>query len=338
MTSKFPVGKLPTAVLAEILARHAPRDPRVVVGPGIGLDTAVLDMGDRYLVAKTDPITFATDLIGWYAVHVNANDLACSGARPLWFLANVLLPPARADRELAEAIIQQIDEACRALGASLVGGHTEVTIGLERPIVVGCLLGEVDKQALITTQGARPGDAVLLAGGIPIEGTALIAREKAAELADRFEPGFLARCRELLFKPGISVVGYAAQATEAAEVHAMHDPTEGGLAAGLWELAIASSCSLSVERERIPILPEGQELCEALGLDPLATIASGALLLCVAPEGAAPLREMFARQGTRCEIIGKVGRAGQAAVVLRSGGQSAPLALPEQDEIARLFG
>jgi hydrogenase maturation factor len=310
----------------------------VVVGPGIGLDTAVLDMGDRYLVAKTDPITFASDLIGWYAVHVNANDLACSGARPLWFLADILLPPARADRELAEAITQQIDEACRSLGASLVGGHTEVTFGLDRPIVVGCLLGEVDKRALITTQGARAGDAVLLAGGIPIEGTALIAREKATELADRFEPAFLTRCRELLFEPGISVVGYAATAIATAEVHAMHDPTEGGLAAGLWEVAQASDCELAIERERIPILPEGQELCAALGLDPLATIASGALLLCVAAEDAGALREAFARQGVRCEIIGMVGEAGRAAVTLRSAGRTSPLALPERDEVARLFG
>jgi hydrogenase maturation factor len=337
MPSSFPVGKLPNAMLAEILARHAPQDPRVVVGPGIGLDTAVLDMGDRYLVAKTDPITFATDLIGWYAVHVNANDLACSGARPMWFLADLLLPPERDHQALAQAILQQIDEACRSLGASLVGGHTEITFGLDRPIVVGCLLGEVEKEALITTRGARPGDAVLLVGGVPIEGTALIAREKAADLADRFEPEFLTRCRELLFAPGISVVEYAGRARQLAEVHAMHDPTEGGLAAGLWELAQASSCVLAVQRERIPILPEGQQLCEALGLDPLATIASGALLLCAAPEGAERLCQAFEREGTRCAVIGQVA-AGAPAVTLRTAGREAPLALPERDEIAHLFG
>lgn len=338
MNSSFPVGKIPTAVLAEILARHAPQDPRVVIGPGIGLDTAVLDMGERYLVAKTDPITFATDLIGWYAVHVNANDLACSGAQPMWFMADVLLPPGRADRQLAEGIIQQIDEACRSLGASLVGGHTEVTFGLDRPIVVGCLLGEVEKQALITTEGARPGDTLLLAGGIPIEGTALIAREKSAELESRFEPAFVQRCRDLLFDPGISVVGYAGLAMAEGEVHAMHDPTEGGLAAGLWELAEASNCGLAVDRDRIPLLPEGRQVCESLGLDPLATIASGALLLSVAAAGAAALREAFRQQGTLCEVIGEVQAKGEPSVILRHHGEAKPLALPPRDEIARLFG
>ncbi|MFQ6019121.1 MAG: AIR synthase related protein, partial [Dehalococcoidia bacterium] len=81
------VGKLPHELLAQLLAKVRRRDPRVVVGPTPGEDAAVIDLGQRLLVAKSDPITFATDLIGWYAVHVNANDVACMGAKPAWFLA-----------------------------------------------------------------------------------------------------------------------------------------------------------------------------------------------------------------------------------------------------------
>ncbi len=337
MTEKLPIGKIPNLMLAEILARHAPDDPRVVVGPGIGLDSAVLDMGDRYLVAKTDPITFATDLIGWYAVHVNANDVACSGAAPRWFLADLLLPPGQADPALAEDIIQQIDQACRSLGASLVGGHTEVTHGLDRPIVVGCLLGEVAKEELVTAADSQVGDQVLLVGGIPIEGTAIMARELADRLSEEFDAEFLRRCRDFLFDPGLSIVEAASKARSAGPVHAMHDPTEGGLAGGLWELAHASGKSLLVHRDRIPVLPEGQKLCDALGLDPLATIASGALLITADGPASERILQAFRQSDTLCVAIGEVTGASGSSVELQSPDGISPLPLPERDAIAALF-
>ena len=333
----YPLGKIPNSVLRELLAKVAPADPRVLVGPGIGLDAAVIDMGDRYLVAKTDPITLASDRVGWYAVHVNANDVACMGAEPRWFLASLLLPEGQADRGLADAIFGQITEACGSLGVSLVGGHTEITHGIDRPIVVGCLLGEVAKNRLVTAAGAQEGDTLLLAGGIPIEATAILAREKAAELEGRFDPDFLRRCRDFLFDPGISVVRAARLAVEAGEVHAMHDPTEGGLAAGLWELAEASDCALEVNSEAILILPEGRTLCEAFGLDPLASIASGALLLTAAARDQAAIVRVLSAGGIACAGIGTVGLKGEPEVRLRTaqGVKSAPK--PERDEIARLL-
>src|SRR3989337_983864 len=110
-------------MLWELLATVQRRDPRVVVGPGIGRDAAVIDAGGpRLLVAKSHPIPFATDLSGWYAVHVNANDVACMGARPAWFLATILLPDGAAP-ELAESVFGQVLEACEALEIELVGGH-----------------------------------------------------------------------------------------------------------------------------------------------------------------------------------------------------------------------
>jgi len=301
------------------------------------MDAAVIDTGDRYLVAKTDPITFATDRIGWYAVHVNANDVACMGAEPRWFLASLLLPEGQADRGLAETIFDQITEACRSLGVSLVGGHTEITHGIERPIVVGCLLGEVAKDRLVTAAGAQEGDALLLAGGIPIEATAILAREEAAEVERRFGTEFLKRCQDLLFDPGISVVHAARLAVEAGEVHAMHDPTEGGLAAGLWELAEASNCLLEVDVEAILILPEGRALCEAFGLDPLACIASGALLISAAARDQAAIVRSLSAEGIACAGIGRVGSKGKPEVRLRSEEGVKPAPKPERDEIARLL-
>src|SRR6266545_2762507 len=240
----LPVGKLPAQLLQRLFAKYVAADPRVVVGPQVGEDAAVLDMGDRYLVATTDPITFATDEMGWYALHVNANDLAVRGATPRWFMATVLLPEGKSQEAQVEQLFAELAEACATVGVSLVGGHTEVTGGLPRPIVVGAMLGEVDKDKLVTTGGAQVGDVVLLTKGVPL---------------DRAACG-------------------------AARVHAMHDPTEGGLATACWELAQAAGVGLRVDRERVPVLPEGRRLCEAFGLDPLGTIASGSLLLTVGPD------------------------------------------------------
>src|SRR3990167_1368418 len=166
----LPVGKVRAETLRRLFARYVPKGERVVVGPRGGEAPAVLDMGDRYLVATTDPITFATDEMGRYAVHVNANDLAVRGALPRWFLATLLLPEGQTTESSVEGLFAEIAEACGEIGVSLVGGHTEITAGLDRPIVVGAMLGEVAKDRLVTTAGARSGDRVLLTKGVPLEG------------------------------------------------------------------------------------------------------------------------------------------------------------------------
>lgn len=327
----LPLGKLPHDLLADLLGRLPP-DPRVILGPRPGEDAAVIDMGDLYLVAKTDPITFASDEIGWYAVQVNANDIATIGAIPRFFMASVLLPGGRADTAMAERIFTQIVEACAALDVTLVGGHTEITHGLGRSIVVGCMFGEVAKDRLVKTGGARPGDVVLLSKGIPVEATAIIAREKAGELAGQIDEETLARCADFLYCPGISVVEDARLACEAGGVTGMHDPTEGGLATALWEMAGAANVAIVLE-DVFPVLPEGARLCEIFGLDPVGAIASGALLVTCAPGAAGPILAAWETVGIAGYRLGRV-RAGRPCVVQSSG---EVLARPARDEIARLF-
>lgn len=330
----LPVGKVPSDLLKELLATLPPGQ-RVVLGPAIGEDAAALAMADRYLVVKTDPITFATDAIGWYAVQVCANDIATTGATPLWFLATILLPPAQATLELVRSIFAQISSACRALGVGVVGGHTEITANLDRPIVVGCMLGEVMPNHLIRTGGARSGDIILLTKGAPIEATAIIAREKRQELLSHFSASFLDECARFLYDPGISIVRDAQIAVEIGGVTSMHDPTEGGLLTALWELAEASDCALEVSLydSPEPWLPQGQILCQFFGLDPAAAIASGALLLTVAPERMVALLEAYRQVQLPTFQIGRV-MLGNAAVYDRTRGL---LPRPARDEIARLF-
>jgi hydrogenase expression/formation protein HypE len=334
---RFAVGKLPTELLGRLLDKYRLEDERVVLGARIGEDAAILDMGDRYLVAKTDPITFATNEIGWYAVHVNANDIATTGAVPLWFLATVLLPEAGTDEALVEHILSQMHSACKEMGVSLVGGHTEITHGIDRPIVVGQMLGEVAKDKLVTSGGAEIGDAIVLTKGIAIEGTALIAREREADLralgqADQF----LARAQGYLYNPGISVVPEARLARGEFEIHAMHDPTEGGLAMGLHELAWAAGVGLLVDAERIRILPECRILCRAFGLDPLGTIASGSLLIVLPAEEADPLVKLLDDEGIAASVIGHV-RLREHGTMLEDHGEVRALPTFPRDEIAKLF-
>ena len=331
----LPLGKLPPELLAALLGRYGSTDPRVVVRPGVGLDCAVIDMGDRLLVAKTDPITFATDAIGWYAVQVNANDIATTGARPRFFMAALLLPGGLADAGMAETILSQIAEACAEIGASLVGGHTEITYGIDRPIVAGTMFGEVEPGRLITAAGAQTGDAVIVTKGVPVEATAIIAREKGQALAGKFPADFLARCRDFLYRPGISVVRDAQIAQEAGRVTAMHDPTEGGLATGFWEIADATGRGMEVDESALPILPEGRALCEAFGLDPLGAIASGALLL-TAPQADAPrIAAALEAEGIAAHVVGRMSDA--PGVRLHRAGGLIPLYRPPRDEITRLF-
>lgn len=305
--SSLPPGKLPPALLAEILAQTPSHDPRVLIGPRVGEDAAVIDMGEQLLIAKSDPITFATDAIGYYAVTVNANDIATMGATPRWFLATLLLPETTTTAPLVRNIFAQIRQACEDLQVTLVGGHTEITVGLERPIIAGHMLGEVPRQRLVTSAGARAGDAILLTKGFPLEGAAIIARECAAQLAARgHDADTVARWQQLLYTPGISVVKEAQILHQAVEVHAMHDPTEGGVATGLRELAQASEVGMELDATQLPLLDAGRILCDAFGLDPLGTIASGALLVTLPAAQVLWAVEACAGAGIACHHIGTV--------------------------------
>jgi hydrogenase maturation factor len=332
----LPVGKLRPEFLERLFGAYVSRGERVVVGPRVGEDAAVLDVGDRYLVATADPITFASDDIGWYALHVNANDLAVRGARPLWFLATLLLPDNGMSEDRVEGLFAQLGEACAELDVALVGGHTEVTAGLPRPIMVGCMLGEVDKDRLVTTGGARDGDALLLTKGVPLEGAAILAREYGAEAGRRGVPAdVVGRARELLRRPGISVLPEARLACRTARPHSMHDPTEGGVATACWEMAQAAEVGLRVHRERIPVLDEGRSLCAAFGLDPLGTIASGSLLLAVAPADADAVVAACRDAAIPCAVIGEV-TAPHHGVTLVTAGHARPMPSFPQDEITRV--
>lgn len=332
----LPPGKLPMSLLKNLLTKYTNIDQSVIMGPGIGNDAAVIEIGDTYLVAKTDPITFVTADIGHYVININANDIACLGGTPKWLLVTLLLPENHTTRETVEDIFGQINQSAQRLGISICGGHTEITHGIDRPIVVGQMLGTVPKNKLVRPSGIRPGDDIILTKGIAIEGTSIIAREKYNEIQELFSEEYAKRCADFLFQPGISVLRDARIALSTAPIHAMHDPTEGGLATGLHELAQAADVSLRIEMLKIPILPESKLLCDEYGLDLMGTIASGALLIVTPTRFSQKLVDKLELEGIAASIIGKVvSKGSNVQLVLEK--EAVEMPYFAKDEILKLY-
>lgn len=330
----LPLGKLPPEVLARMLGRIPAGDARVAVGSRPGVDAAAIRIGDGYLIATSDPITFVAERIGWYAVQVNANDVAVMGGTPRWMLAAVLLPSS-GDEAMVEVIHDQMLAACADLGITLVGGHTEVTRGIDRPIISATMLGEAAADRLVTSAGARPGDCILITKGIAIEGTAALAVEAADVLRGAgVGETTIARAAALLDRPGISVVRDAAALCDTIRPHAMHDATEGGLATALREVAEASGVGLHVDAGRIPVLPETRAICAALGLDPLGLLASGCLIAAVAPEDERATLAALASVGIDAAVIGEATLPDEGLRLI-DGGTGRPWPAFARDELAR---
>lgn len=331
-------GKLPHPLLARLLAHLPTTHHRLLLGPGVGEDAAVIDFpASHLLVAKSDPITFATDAIGHYAVNVCANDLAVTGATPLFYLPTLLLPAQATNESTVQAIFDQIGAACNQLGIVVAGGHTEITAAVNQPVVAGTLLGQVARDSHITSGGCRPGNQLLLVGEVPIEGASIIARERRDELlALGWGSADLDRAAAYLYQPGISVVQPALAAARSGLVTAMHDPTEGGVATGIWEMAQAARAGVAVDLDAIPVNPLAASLCDAFELDPLGTIASGALLATAAPEDVPALLQRWSDIGWAGRVIGRITPSESGCVATRCGSVVPFPAFPV-DEITKLW-
>ncbi len=336
MAEILPLGKLKPELLKDMLSRHRIEDPQVVVGPDFGEDAAAIDMGDRCLLVASDPITFTPERMGWYAVHVNANDIAAMGGTPKFFLSTILLPEGSATAEMADRIFADVTAACREIGCTPVGGHTEITHGLNRPIVSGTMVGEVDKKRLVTSSGARPGDMLVLTKGIAIEATAILAQEKAEVVTRELGSEFQKKASRFLEDPGLSVVEASRAACRHGTVHALHDPTEGGIANALWELAEASGVGLIVSESEIPLYWESTRLAELFDIQLLGAIASGALLIAVAESDTTQVLDSLSEAGIDAQVIGRVVEKKQGVELMR-GERRVELPRFEADEITKVL-
>jgi hydrogenase expression/formation protein HypE len=331
----LPAGKLPNDLLREFLNQFDFHDPSILINPGIGEDTAAVDVeSEEVLVLKSDPITFATDAIGQYAVLINANDIATSGATPRWLLTTLLFPCGVTPSEIHK-VIEELREFCRRWQITLCGGHTEITDAVTRPVVTGMMAGTVARRQLIDKRNMAPGDRVLLTKGVAVEGTAIIAREFGNRLAELgLAISEIERCRQFL--ADISIIPEAQLAAQSNVTSAMHDVTEGGLATALEELSIAGGHRIKIDMDAIPVFPETRKIGRLLGIQPLGLIGSGSLLICCRETGCKPLMETIRANGIEISCIGEVMNRGQGIRAIKKG-QSIDWPQFEVDEITRLF-
>lgn len=329
------VGKLPHTLLARLLADGAPHDSSVVVGPGLGRDAAVVRSDGDLLVVKSDPITFATERAAEHLVHVNANDLACMGATPRWLLVTALFPERGTTTALVERTFAELRAACASAKVQLVGGHTEVTLGLERPILVGSMIGEVAAASLVDPTRARSGDRLLMTKSAGIEGTALLAADRHEELCHQIGADVVGAARALLETPGISIVREASILAAAGLASALHDPTEGGISTAVHELALAAGLGAFIARDRVPVAEPTRAVCDAYGLDPLGLLASGSLLAAIPGDLGGETEAALNAAGIQWTWIGKLTPPEAGYRLREAGGEERDLPLFTTDEATR---
>jgi len=293
-------GKIDADALEAFVFGRTGAPAEVPQGAAAGEDAAAIPVGEELLVVSADPCSLAADRVGTLAVHVACNDVAASGGRPRWLTSTVLLPPADA-RATLDRVADQLDRAAREVGATIVGGHTETLAALDRPLCSMTAFGPADR--FVPTAGASAGDRLLLTGGAGIEATAILATDFGDDLRGRGAVDDALLDRAAGFLDSVSVVPDAAALRPHAT--ALHDPTEGGVLAGLVELARASGVRAVVERDAVPVAAETGALCRAAGVDPLSVFGSGALLAAVPDDRADAALDALADAGIQGAEIGR---------------------------------
>jgi hydrogenase expression/formation protein HypE len=328
-------GKLPNDLLADFLDEFDIDDSSVLINAGVGEDAAAVDIADeQVLVIKSDPITFATDSVGHYAVLINANDISTSGADPRWFLTTLLFPPGVTPSAIRH-VMQELTFMCRRWNITLCGGHTEITDAVTRPVITGMMVGTVSRNRLVDKRNIQPGDSVLLTKALAVEGTAIIARDHGGRLRALGMPeSEIEACRQLI--SGISIIEEAKIAGDSGWTTAMHDVTEGGIATALAELSIAGGHRLQINMDDIPVLPLTKKICGLFHIDPLGLIGSGSLLICCRNDKSDPLMGKMKRAGIDIIRIGEVLEAGCGIKAVSNSGKAIWPGF-EADEITRLY-
>jgi hydrogenase expression/formation protein HypE len=330
-SARLRLGKLPPEILERyLLGMTGASSKELVVAPSLGVDFGVVRHGDASLIVSSDPVTGVKGRVGWYAVNVSANDIATSGNRPQFLQSIILLPEGSRVGDVA-AMASEMHKTASELGITIVGGHTELTPGLKRPIVITTAFAFAS--SYVTAAGARDGDSIMITKTAGVEGTAICATESRL-VAKKMGPRATAEARRYIEK--MSVVDEAVSAYATGAVHAMHDCTEGGVLGAVYEMSRAAGVGFELREGDIPVGKETSEVCSMLQLDPLRLISSGTLLISVEKGRERDVSKAVAEAGSRATVVGAF-RKGRRTLVHKDGG-SEEVADAPTDELWKLIG
>ena len=322
---KVSINELKKLVLDKIETRN----PETLVGPMVGEDSAVLDCGEFVMVVSTDPITGVEAGMGSLAVNIACNDVAANGARPIGIQQVLLIPPEISEEELV-AIVEDINQAAQELGVDILGGHTEVTEVVNKPLVSCTALGKAGQDEYVTSAGAEPGDEIIVTKWTGLEGTSILATDFYDQLLEAgVEESLLQAAQKL--STDISVIPEGMIGAELG-VNAMHDVTEGGLYGSLYELAEAAGVGFKIKEAEIPVHDVTQAVAEALDLNPYQLIGSGMMIL-TTPLGG-DLAAKLEQKGIKSTIIGTI--TADKRIIEQPSGSRQLTSAPE-DELWRIL-
>lgn len=321
------IGKVPENVLKRsVLKQIKTQRPEVILGAGVGEDCAAIALEpDEVMVLSTDPITGTTADTGRWAVMISANDIASSGAEVVGMLICAMLPPDITEQEI-KAVMEQIESACEELKIQVVGGHTEITDGVVRPILTVTGIGKVKRDKLLATKGAKPGQDIVITKWIGLEGTAILAKEREEMLLKRFPRHMIDEAKT--YEGMLSVIPEAATAMKS-NVSAMHDITEGGVFGALWEMAESAGVGLTVDLKELPVKQATVEICNFFDINPYELMSSGSMLI-VTDNGHDLVRELE-KAHIHGAVVGKITDSNDRIVV--NGEETRFLEPPKTDEL-----
>ncbi len=328
MKGKLEIGKIPVEILNRIILdpinSNINKREDVVVRPSTGEDCSAVDLGGEICVLSTDPITAAGSNAGYLAVHINCNDAASAGAEPIGILLMALMPYGSTEDDLKE-IIDGVYKAAKELGIEVLGGHTEVTEAVNKPVISGTVVAKTKGRRFISSGGAKPGQDVVMSKWAAVEGTSIIADDYYDILKDNMDAALISEAKSLSSK--ISVVKEGMIASDFGAT-AMHDATEGGILGAVWEVAECSNTGIEVYADSIPVLECTKELSKLAGIDYLRLISSGTLIM-TAFDGY-KLVDKLQAEGINAAVIGKVTQSGR---YVTQNGLRKELIPREKDEI-----
>ena len=325
------IGKVSESVLKRSILKEIKNTrEEIIIGAGVGEDCAVLALKtEELLVVSTDPVTAAKQDIGRLAVNHAVNDLAASGAKPVGILISALLPADITEEDI-KAMMRQVNETCETLGIAVIGGHTEVTGAVNKPILTVTGIGKTVKDGVCLTRAAKPGQDLVITKWVGLEGTGIISKEKEAELVKRYPISFIREAQQ--FDKYLSVLKDA----EIAVLHgvsAMHDVTQGGIFGAVWEMAASSKVGVEIDLKKIPIKQETVEICNFYEINPYELISSGSLL--IATDNGHDLVRALEQEEIPAAVIGKT-TAGNDRIVTNDG-EVRYLEPPKTDEIYKVM-